>query len=854
MQLKSGTANLGPALSVRVTAIEEDQDAVHKRPVRPSDDRISLLTDAQRVVRDEVLIGVGMAAPDPDAVAAQAAAVLHASITGSIPGIRLYQLRVPGASAPDLARLAASAEGVADVDFTALNYVEFSPGTDTVPNDPDWDDWDLASPAGNNWSMEWVKAPIAWDVETGGSGVRIAVIDSGFDPHHGDLRNNVSRDVVSTGSHGTHVAGTICAEGDNNHGITGMAWRCDLRFFAAGTTVAETASEMVDAVGDGARVVNMSLNYIENGNCAADPVVVERAAADANDVFERAVLMAQRENREVLWTLAAGNECGRDARFTAPGGLGARFPLDTLTVAAIGQDGRLASFSNAGPVVSVAAPGVDIYSTMPRIGCLFGRFLCIDTYGEQSGTSMATPQVAGLAGLVIAADPSRSAAVVKDCIVGSARRAGTAVPGQPFSTINAGAAVRTASVPCQGAATIAWTHPLDPDGEYIAHSDGSVTTVHVDCAQNNVYRTFDRDLDNAIELRSPGCGRFTQAGPAGIFYGSILDPATGQNHLTAMRADRILWSTPIPDYGCPENYPSTAYWLSPTANGDLHVVVDARDPDCTRRQTRFLGIDGRDGTVRTDQPVDMTSIPEAYAQGIVYSFADTLYRHSYTGDLVGTTPIGFPDLNWGDAAATIEGRYLSVLFRNDEPSEDCPSGAHQVVAAYDPSGLAWVTPLAVRCATVLDIQATPDGGVIVVATAYERESGSDRIHVTRYTPSGAVATTFKLDPDVAAARVAVDITGRYVVQKTLRSDLATYAELVVYSRTDQVESGFRVGGIGHNGRTFLFDDPWFGIRVTPNRVYLPTLRCDGSTQCTADLFAVDIPGLEGDYSRLPLVQ
>jgi subtilisin family serine protease len=442
LQLKSGSANIGPALPVKVTTVLQATDQLERKPQGPSSDRISVLTGTQRVVKDEILVGVDMDASAPNTAAIQAARKLGAQITGSVPSIRLYQLRIPGAATSDLARLADAARGISGVEFAALNYYESSPGTDTIPNDPKWDSWNLRSPGGNNWGLESVKAPTAWDKTTGNADVRIAVIDVGFDRNHGDLNDNITRDAGNgVADHGTHVAGTTCAEGNNNHGITGMSWDCDLRLFAAKGTAAETASEMVDAVEDGARVVNMSLNYIENGNCHADTATVERLAADANNVFGRAVILAQREKKEVLWALAAGNECGRDARFTAPGGLGARFPLNTLTVAAIGPNGRLADFSNAGDSVSVAAPGVDIFSTLPRTPCWFGRFFCNDAYGNESGTSMATPHVAGLAGLVIAADPKRTAAEVKNCIVSGAKTSGATVPGQSFNTIDAPAAV-----------------------------------------------------------------------------------------------------------------------------------------------------------------------------------------------------------------------------------------------------------------------------------------------------------------------------------------------------------------------------------------------------------------------------
>lgn len=100
----------------------------------------------------------------------------------------------------------------------------------------------------------------------------------------------------------------------------------------------------------------------------------------------------------------------------------------------------------------------------------------------------------------------------------------------------------------------------------------------------------------------------------------------------------------------------------------------------------------------------------------------------------------------------------------------------------------------------------------------------------------------------------MDISGRYIVQKTIRSDTATYVDIVIYSPNDLVESGLRIGSTNGEERSLLFNEPWYGVRLTPNRVYLPAAHCNESSTCTADLYAIDASGLQGDYSRLPLIQ
>lgn len=439
--LKVGKKTLGKALPVTVKVKKPSSTKVPAGTTDPTPARVGALAGGQTVTKDEIVVGVSLTATDPVGVARRVAKELGGVFMGSVGMLRLYQVRVPGAKPADLAGLAKRAESVDGVEFASFNYFDKKPQT-VIPDDSQWDSWDVANPAGNNWGMEAIDAPAAWDRTTGSSSVKVAVIDFDNDDNHGDLDDNVTRADRggAADGHGTHVGGAICAEGNNGKGVTGVMWDCDLRYYAGGDTAIGTAEQMIRATNHGARVVNLSLNYIENGNCEATPAQLRTIATDANDIFGRAVIRAQRDHKQVLWAIAAGNECGRDAELTAPGGLGTRFPETVMTVAAVGVDGNLAGFSNTGDSVSVAAPGVDIYSTVPRTGCVLGLF-CNDAFATMSGTSMATPHVAGLAGLVIAADPSRPASEVKRCILSGAQSSGNLVPGTDYYTINAPAAV-----------------------------------------------------------------------------------------------------------------------------------------------------------------------------------------------------------------------------------------------------------------------------------------------------------------------------------------------------------------------------------------------------------------------------
>jgi subtilisin family serine protease len=453
--LKDADGPIGPAASVTVAVTRVDASTIPGGAAAPAESRIVSAAGGQEVVADELVVGVSFDAPDPAGLVRSVAADQGAVILGSIPDARTYQLRFPGVTLADLDAKRAAIAAVGGIDFAVRN--EITRKSSAVPNDDAWGD----GRADDRWGLERIHAPEAWDVTTGNKDVKVAVIDSDMDRNHGDLDDNVGRSDgrgVSAGGHGTHVAGTICAEGNNGEGLAGVAWRCDLRMFPAGggtNSAADTATvqeRMVAAAKDGARVVNMSLQFVQNSGGRCSTVTPETAGlvADANRVFARALLYAQRADKDVLWVFAAGNDC-RDARNSSPASLVDEFPTNVITVASIGRTGALSTFSDFGELVTVAAPGEDVYSTLPR-SCLIFGLLCRDNYGRMSGTSMATPHVTGLAELVMSNKPALTAAEVKACIAGGAIKAGRKVPDRTFYEIDAPSAVAcegTVSLPPQ---------------------------------------------------------------------------------------------------------------------------------------------------------------------------------------------------------------------------------------------------------------------------------------------------------------------------------------------------------------------------------------------------------------------
>lgn len=228
------------------------------------------------------------------------------------------------------------------------------------------------------WGVGRVNAQEAWP-RTQGKGVRVAVIDTGIDDSHPDLKANVaggwnaldpkepSRWQDDQG-HGTHVAGTIAAARDGN-GVVGVAPKA--RLFAV---------KVLDAEGNG----NYSDIIAGIDWCAKNRIAVANlslGADEGSDPLREAVKAAAKAGVTIV--AAAGNSSGGPVSF--PGA----YP-ETIAVSASDQNDRLAGFSSVGPEVGFIAPGMTIRSTMKGGG-----------WGDMSGTSMASPHVAGLAALAV---------------------------------------------------------------------------------------------------------------------------------------------------------------------------------------------------------------------------------------------------------------------------------------------------------------------------------------------------------------------------------------------------------------------------------------------------------------------
>ncbi|MCA9791016.1 MAG: S8 family serine peptidase [Candidatus Eremiobacteraeota bacterium] len=296
-------------------------------------------------------------------------------------------------------------------------------GDPVTPNDLDPALWGLNNTGQDGGTADAdIDAPEAWALTHGSrSGPVIAVIDTGVDYNHQDLAANIwtnpneiagdgidndgngviddvhgynatndSGDPMDDNDHGSHCSGTIAGRGNNGEGVVGVNWNAQVMGvkFLTGSgsgTLADAIKGVMYASQNGARITSNSWGGGGFNQALKDAL----AASPALHIF------------------AAGNESNDDDRRpTYP----SAFDLDNIvSVAATDHNDQLASFSNYGATtVDLAAPGVDILSSTPG-----------GNYQSFSGTSMATPHVAGVAGLIVSQFPEISNEELKSRLMNS---------------------------------------------------------------------------------------------------------------------------------------------------------------------------------------------------------------------------------------------------------------------------------------------------------------------------------------------------------------------------------------------------------------------------------------------------
>jgi len=225
------------------------------------------------------------------------------------------------------------------------------------------------------WALTSIQISSLWQITTGSQEVLVAILDTGIDSNHEDLSGQIEAEANFTQEdtsddaygHGTHIAGIIAAK-NNSIGIVGIAPGCRLLNVKVADDkgrcqASDLLKGIIWAVDNGAKVINISIE-------------IKESSSDLEEAIKYAW------NHGTLIVAAAGNNGGQNTVYPA-------YYKNCIAVAAIKEDNSLAPLSNYGDWIDLAAPGFQIYSTLPG-----------DSYSYESGTSFAAAHVSGIAALL----------------------------------------------------------------------------------------------------------------------------------------------------------------------------------------------------------------------------------------------------------------------------------------------------------------------------------------------------------------------------------------------------------------------------------------------------------------------
>jgi thermitase len=453
------------------------------------------------------------------------AAAIHSWYKITLPGVEQRitlveqtnddALNLVYSGAEPLGRLMARLKQDSSAESVALDYVVEAV---FIPNDPYYSTPYPTSKYGNiaQWAPQFIGADQAWDSTLGDSSIIIAIVDTGIDASHPELSGKVvlaknfvkGEQAPDSFGHGTHVAGIAAAKINNGTGIAGICGQCDLMnvkvLGADGSgSISNVASGIAYATDHGARVINLSL-----GGPARTTII--------RDALDYAL------SNNALPVVAMGNSNTSNVGDLA-------YWYSALSVGALDQSGAKASFSNFGLQTDVTAPGVAVLSTMPTYPVtLTTQYGYKMNYDALSGTSMATPAVAGLAGLILSRNPALTASQVKGMIESSAGDQASFNVTSGFGAAHAPAAVSLATsgdntAPALGSLSPSFGSTLVRNVTFSTNVSDNVAVHHVDFVSSGA-----RAFLPATSVGYPG-GKSKNGAPAIAPWSSLFSSTTRWN-------------------------------------------------------------------------------------------------------------------------------------------------------------------------------------------------------------------------------------------------------------------------------------------------------------------------------------
>ena len=412
------------------------------------------------------------------------------------------------------------------------------------------------------WNLHKIRAQQAWDISTGSLDIKVGVVDDAVLVTHPDLAPNcvAGRDVSNNTnnpnppnnnfSHGTHVAGTVSAKTNNGLGIASIGFNIKIlpvKSSNSSTSISHGYEGVTWASNNGADVINMSWGGTFGGQTGANVV---------NAAF----------NNGVTLVAAAGNN-GVTTVFY-PAGYN-----NVISVAATQSNDQKASFSNYGNWIDISSPGTAIRSTI--VG---------NSYGNMQGTSMASPLVAGLCGLILSVNPLLTPTQVKACLQSSADNINQQNPSL-IGRLGAGRINAENALICASATTVPFDAGINaisaPSGSYCTNNISPIVTLKNFGTNTLTAITISYQLNNGLAQTFDWTGSLVSQATTQVTLPTITIP-NGNNTFSATTTGQLNGSEN--DAFLNNNASATAFTIVSPIGAQLPFTEDFESPDFSLNQ------------------------------------------------------------------------------------------------------------------------------------------------------------------------------------------------------------------------------------------------------------------------------